>query len=229
MQRAFLIGTPPLSVTLRRSDRARRFSLRVSRTDGQVTLSLPRWAPEAEALRFAASQEGWIRRALAARPQVRLVGIGALVPVEGRELLVEAAPLRSVRLAEDRLLVPGSATAGPRIVAYLKLMARQKLQVACDRHAATLGKPYARITLRDTTSRWGSCTTKGNLMFSWRLIMAPPPVLDYVAAHEVAHLAEMNHSDAFWSVVARLRSDYASHRDWLRRHGARLQAIAFRD
>jgi hypothetical protein len=90
-----------------------------------------------------------------------------------------------------------------------------------------LGRPYTRITLRDTRSRWGSCASSGALSYSWRLIMAPPEVLDYVAAHEVAHLAEMNHSAAYWAGVARLLPGYEAPRQWLRAHGAGLHRYRF--
>ncbi|MFM2356655.1 MAG: hypothetical protein RLZZ528_2391, partial [Pseudomonadota bacterium] len=113
--------------------------------------------------------------------------------------------------------------------AFLRVAARTRLNAACDRFAAALGRPYSRIALRDTRSRWGSCTQDGGLMFSWRLVMAPPEVLDYVAAHEVAHLAEMNHSDAFWSVVARLYPDHARQRRWLKAEGSLLHGYRFRD
>ncbi len=100
------------------------------------------------------------------------------------------------------LIVPGREdTAAARVQAWLKTRARDRLAAASDHYAAQLGRPYTRLTLRDTRSRWGSCSAQGGLMYSWRLIMAPPDVLDYVAAHEVAHLAEMNHSPAFWAVV----------------------------
>ena len=105
--------------------------------------------------------------------------------------------------------------------------ARDRLAGACDDYAALLGKPYARITLRDTRSRWGSCTSDGRLMFSWRLIMTPPEVLDYVAAHEVAHLAQMNHSPAFWAEVTRIYGDYQAPRQWLRDHGGGLHRYRF--
>ncbi len=231
MKRAFLIGIPPVEVTLRRSDRARRFSLRVSRLDGRVTLSLPRWAAEAEALRFAHAQEDWIRKALAAQTVPQPVTIGESVLFEGSARVITVGPVRSVRVEGAALIVPLAAAADPgaRIEAFLKLAARQRLQVACERHSGMLGRPFARITLRDTRSRWGSCSAAGNLMFSWRLILAPPEVLDYVAAHEVAHLVQMNHSGAFWAEVRRLVPGYGVHRDWLRQHGARLQAIRFRD
>jgi predicted metal-dependent hydrolase len=224
----YLPGPPPLDITLRRSARARRFSLRVSRLDGRVTLSLPPGARESEAMDFARAQEGWIRRALAAMPPSDSVRLGSRIPVEGRLLCLAAGPGRLVRIEGDSLLVPGNpAQAGVRAAAFLRLLARDRLTAASDRHAAAIGRSYARITLRDTRSRWGSCTHDGGLMYSWRLVMAPPEVLDYVAAHEVAHLAQMNHSPAFWAIVARLVPSHAAHRRWLRQHGQGLHAHRF--
>jgi predicted metal-dependent hydrolase len=217
-----------VDITLRRSARARRFSLRVSRLDGRVTLSLPPGAREAEAMAFARQQEPWIRRALADLPQTATVGLGALVPVEGRLLRLDAGPGRLIRIDGDSLLIPGNpAQAGVRAGAFLKHLARDRLTEASDRYARMIGRPYSRLTLRDTRSRWGSCTADGALMYSWRLAMAPPAVLDYVAAHEVAHLAQMNHSPAFWAVVARLVPGYAAHRRWLKQHGQALHGYRF--
>ncbi|PZQ96726.1 MAG: M48 family peptidase [Cereibacter sphaeroides] len=223
-----LPGTPPVDITLRRSARARRFSLRVSRLDGKVTLSLPKSARVADAMAFARDKEDWIRKALAAMPQAAPVGIGSLLPVEGRMLRIAPASGRLVRVEGDSLLVPGAeAQAGARAQAFLRTLARDRLTAASDTHAAAIGRRYTRISLRDTRSRWGSCTTDGGLMYSWRLIMAPPEVLDYVAAHEVAHLAEMNHSPAFWSVVRRLMPEFAERRNWLRANGQSLHALRF--
>lgn len=225
-----LPGLPAVEITLRRSARARRFSLRVSRLDGRVTLSVPIHARESEALAFARDQEGWIRAALAGVPQMAPVGHGTWLPVEGQRLLIREGAGRLVRIDGDSLLVPGDAARVPvRVGAFLQLRARDRLAEACDRHSAALGRPYRRLTLRDTRSRWGSCTSDGGLMFSWRLILAPPEVLDYVAAHEVAHLAEMNHSPAFWAVVARLCPGYTPRRAWLKRHGQALHGFRFGD
>lgn len=112
--------------------------------------------------------------------------------------------------------------------ALLKRLARDQLGASVDRFAAALDRAPGRITLRDTRSRWGSCSSEGNLMFSWRLIMAPQRVLDYVAAHEVAHLMHMDHSPAFWSTVEDLFPDHRPERDWLRREGASLHRYRFR-
>lgn len=221
-------GNPPVAVTLRHSTRARRLSLRVSGLDGAVTLTVPRGVSEAEALRFARSREEWLRRALASQPECVGIAEGATLPVEGAPRRIAAGTGRQVRLGEDTLHVPGPAeTLAARLRAWLKARARDRLAAASDIHAARLGLGYSRLTLRDTRSRWGSCSARGGLSYSWRLILAPPDVLDYVAAHEVAHLAEMNHSPAFWAVVARLRPDYEAPRVWLRREGAALHRYRF--
>jgi len=225
-----LPGNPPVALTLRRSARARRISLRVSGLDGRVTLTLPRGVAEAEALDFAHQKAGWLRRQLDLRPSAVAVVPGVEVPLAGRPLRIACAPGRSVREVDGRLLVPGTANAVPaRLRAWLRAQARDRLASASDRHAARLGRPYTRLTLRDTRSRWGSCSTNGGLMFSWRLVMAPEDVLDYVAAHEVAHLAEMNHSPAFWATVARLKPGFDAPRRWLRENGAALHSYRFGD
>ncbi|OJY31968.1 MULTISPECIES: M48 family metallopeptidase [Gemmobacter] len=219
---------PPVEITLRRSARTRRFSLRVSRLDGRVTLSLPQRARESDALAFAREQEGWIRRALRTVPEGRDIRFGSVFPVEGQGLVLRPGPGRTIRLADDSLFVPGEEAQLPqRLGAWLKHRARDRLAAASDLYSGRLGRPYRSLTLRDTRSRWGSCTHDGRLMYSWRLILAPPAVLDYVAAHEVAHLAEMNHSDAFWAEVARLCPGYQAPRRWLKTEGQVLHAYRF--
>lgn len=219
---------PPIEITLRRSARSRRFSLRVSRLDGRVTLSLPLRAREAEAMAFARAQEGWIRRALKTVPDVAVIGFGAAFPFEGRQLELRQGSGRAIRIENDLLLVPGDEAQLPRrLAAFLKLCARDRLVAASDKYAAQLGLSCRGVTLRDTRSRWGSCTHDGRLMYSWRLIMAPPAVLEYVAAHEVSHLAEMNHSPAFWRQVARLYPGYETPRKWLKTEGRKLHAFRF--
>jgi predicted metal-dependent hydrolase len=230
------IPAPPgqpgrIEIALRRSARARRLSLRVSGLDGQVTLTLPRGVREAEALAFAESRADWIAQAQARVPQGRRVVIGGHVPLEGAQVPLLQGPVKgTIRWTAEGLVVPGLPdTAGLRVAVFLRALARDRLARACDRHAAALGRPYASLTLRDTRSRWGSCTAAGGLMFSWRLIMAPPQVLDYVAAHEVAHLAEMNHSPRYWAVVARLLPGYEAPRRWLKTNGTTLHAVRFQD
>jgi predicted metal-dependent hydrolase len=224
-----LPGSPPVEVMLRRSRAARRLSLRVSGLDGRVTLTLPARAREAEALAFLREREPWIRAALARVPPQAPVIPGTVLPVEGEALAVVAAAGRGPVLRRPgALLVPGDpAGAGARVAAFLRLVARDRLAAACDAHAGRAGRGYSRLVLRDARSRWGSCTAAGVLMFNWRLAMAPPAVLDYVAAHEVAHLLRLDHSPAFWAEVERLCPGHAAPRAWLRRHGAGLHRWRF--
>ncbi|MEO0751674.1 MAG: SprT family zinc-dependent metalloprotease, partial [Pseudomonadota bacterium] len=156
------------------------------------------------------------------------VGFGASLPVEGTLRTIVQGQGCPVRLHPDHIEVPGPPDrVGPRLAAWLKHLARDRLAAASDGYAAQIGRSYSRMSLRDTRSRWGSCSAEGRLMYSWRLILAPPDALDYVAAHEVAHLREMNHSPAFWSIVARLRPDYDIHRRWLRTKGNSLHRYRF--
>ena len=229
MAASFVFGDPPIEVVLRPHARARRFSLRVSQRTGVVSLSLPPWAPEQEAWRFVQAQEAWIRKAQAALPPAPSgVALGGTVLFRGRPYRLETAKVRGVALQDDCIVLPeGRQAPVRRLETFFKHSARLDLMAACTRHAARLGRPFGRVTLRDPVSRWGSCTSGGHLMFSWRLIMAPPKVLDYVAAHEVAHLAQMNHAPVFWAEVARLMPGYAEPRAWLRSHGHSLHQFQF--
>ncbi len=228
MTEMLLQGDPPIPLVLRRSARARRISLRISQLDGRVTLTLPLRVPEREALAFAREKERWIRKHLSARDEDVDIVSGARLPIGG--ILHEVLPGkgRRVTFEEGRVCVPGAPERiGKRLGGHLKQIARARLAEASDHFAQRLGKDYAAITLRDTRSRWGSCTAQGRLMYSWRLILAPPEVLDYVAAHEVAHLAQMNHSPAFWAEVERIYGDYSRPRAWLRREGSSLHRYRF--
>ena len=230
MGRHVIGGNPPIEVTLRRSTRARRLSLRVSRLDGRVTLTLPHRVSEREGIAFVREREDWLRGHLSGITKETRPMIGGTVPFGGEDLAIVAGPVKRARMGEAALIVPDDpARVSARVEAYMKLHARDRLADASDRYAAVLGRSYGRITLRDTRSRWGSCSSAGDLMYSWRLIMAPPEVLDYVAAHEVAHLVEMNHSDAFWTVVGDIFPDHKRCRRWLRENGDRLHRVRFRD
>ena len=150
---------------MKRSARARRISLRVSGLDGRVTLTLPRGVPEREALAFASEKAGWLRAQLSKQPQEVHVAPGAELPVEGRLLRITSHTGRSLRISGDRLEVPGDAeSAGARVRAWLKARARDRLAAASDQYAQALGRPYTRISMRDTRSRWGSCTAQGGIV-----------------------------------------------------------------
>ncbi|MFK7869054.1 MAG: M48 family metallopeptidase [Roseobacter sp.] len=223
-----LPGEPPIAVRLRRSTRARRLSLRISSLDGRVTLTLPNGVPERHARDFAQEKEPWIRRHLAERGDDVEIAPGMHVPIGGTPHQIVAGTGRSVRLEEGLLHVPGAADrTSARVLGFLKARAKLELAQASAYYADKLGRKFTAITLRDTRSRWGSCTAEGRLMYSWRLVMAPADVLAYVAAHEVAHLAELNHGPAFWEHVRVIYGDYAAARRWLRQEGNALHRYRF--
>ena len=229
MKRYLLKGAPPIEIRLRRSHRARRMTLRISQLDGQVTLTLPHFAREDDVERFVTTQEAWLRNHLAAMGPAVCVSQTMQVMLRGQLTQIVADATKRPYLQGDILFVRQAKPIGPQAKAVLQTMARDALSLASDRYAKALGVTYQTLSLRDPRSRWGSCSSAGRLMYSWRLIMAPPDVLDYVAAHEVAHLVEMNHRPAFWAVVADLCPNYQVHRSWLQSNGAPLHRYLFDD
>lgn len=240
MSQHIIAGEPAIHVVLRRSVRARRLSLRVSRLDGRVTLTMPQKFAQKEALAFAYEKQDWLRIQLQKRPDQVLISHGEnvllqgvlyqIVQGEGRKVTISGEARIENGPAPLQIAVPGPQDrVAARLKGFLRQRARDELANASDHYAERLGIGYTRITMRDTRSRWGSCSSARALMYSWRLIMAPPEVLDYVAAHEVAHLAEMNHSDAFWNTVERIHGPYQEPRGWLRAHGETLHRFRFGD
>ncbi|GGK33784.1 M48 family metallopeptidase [Salinarimonas ramus] len=223
-------GASRFDVAVKRSARARRMTLRVSSATGEVVLTIPARTALASAERFVGDHAGWIATRVAKLPGRVAFVPGAEVPLRGvpHRIVATGGRRAPARVGVDEhgapaLLVPGDPDlVAARVRDLLLREARADLAAAVARHTATIGIPAKRITLRDTRSRWGSCSARGHLSFSWRLILAPAFVLDYLAAHEVAHLKEMNHSARFWRLTERLcpRTDEAEA--WLQRNGASL-------
>ncbi|MDJ1158816.1 SprT family zinc-dependent metalloprotease [Chelatococcus sp. SYSU_G07232] len=217
-------------VAVRRRAAARRFTLRVSNATGEIVLTLPVGGDLKAATRFVEAHGAWIAARLQRLPERILLRPGDTVPLRGVPHRIlhrvgERGPVAAGTDGEGRavIAVSGEAPHVPRRVRdFLRREAERDLAEAVARHTAALGRRGRAITVRDTTSRWGSCTASGRLNFSWRLILAPPFVLDYLAAHEVAHLAEMNHSHRFWRVVHGLCPRTQEAERWLKRHGAEL-------
>ena len=221
-------SVPDLSVLIHRSRRARRLTLRVSSVDGKAKVTAPSFVSEAQIQAFIEKNEDWLREKLGAVPTMIDVTIGTRIPVEGQEYVLSNHSKRGVSLTNELLLVPERVSLPNRsVLAYLKEMCRDRVTYWADLYTKKRGTQYTKLTLRDTRSRWGSCTDRGGLMFSWRLIMAPPAILQYVVAHEVAHLEEMNHSKAFWSITKDLYGGYSDETDWLRKNGASLHRFRF--
>ncbi len=210
---------------LSRHPRARRITLRLNPDGDGVRLVLPNRTPIREAIDFAERNSGWILKHLAKVPARIPFAEGAVIPLLGRHHLVvhDAAARCGVRCEAGVLRVAGQPEhLARRVSDFLKRAARAEIGTRARDKAARIERRVGRIALRDTRSRWGSCNADGDLNFSWRLILAPEAVLDYVVAHEVAHLVHLNHSRRFWKLADSLTPDMAGAKAWLARHSAEL-------
>jgi len=215
-----------LEVRVRLNPRARRMIVKVNPATGEVSVTARTRRGLSAALDFARGEREWIAGQLAKAPGPVPLSAGAAIPFQGRTHQIRAATRgpAPVWAHDDVIWVRGDAAHAPRrVLDFLKREARKSLEARALAHAERLGVKPSRITVRDTASRWGSCSTARALSFSWRLILAPDFVLDYVVAHEVAHLREMNHSPRFWAHVQGLVPDLESAQAWLRTNGRDLQ------
>lgn len=214
-------------VRVRRHRRARRYTLRIKAMTREIVLSMPPRGSLKEAATFAQKHGGWIAARLGRLPEAAPFADGTMVPLRGvAHRIVHRRRSRGVVWTETGdegealLCVAGDAPhINRRVTAFLKREARRDLELASRHYAKMIGVRVQRVTVRDQSSRWGSCSSTGVLSYSWRLILAPPFVLDYLAAHEVAHLIEMNHSLRFWRVLAGLSPDMRQAKSWLDLHG----------
>ena len=229
-------------VLVRRSRRARRLSLTVNEARRGAVLTVPGYTSLEEAGDFLAQHFEWLQKRLAAMPQPVPFADGGVVPLRGESHLLRFAPngrTRGVVWLEDPaeegeragdevatlpvVCVAGALEHAPRrLKDWLKRQAREDLSRRCAAHAENLGVKPKRISIRDQSSRWGSCSAAGVLSFSWRLILAPGQILDYLAAHEVAHLREMNHGPRFWAHVRETCAGMDEAKSWLRKNGSGL-------
>jgi predicted metal-dependent hydrolase len=219
---------PDDRVAWRRSSRARRISLRIDSRSGRVVVTLPTRTPRAAGQALLARHADWIRTRLAALPEPVPLVPDALIPIHGIPRRLRHDPTRgaSTRLGPAELAIGGDpAFLARRTLDFLRAEARRHLGALALRLAAQVGLAPSRVTVRDTRTRWGSCTQTRALMFSWRLILAPAFVQHYVVAHEVAHLRHFDHGAQFWSLVDRLTPHRQSATDWLGRNASLLMRI----
>ncbi len=219
-------------VDIRRHPRARNYTLRIAGPGRPPVLTMPERGSLAEAHRFLERHAGWLRRQIDRLPPAIPIAAGWPVPLRGVLHTIHHDPScgGTVTVGADAegpaLYVSGApAHLRRRVLDFLKREARRDIAAAVARHSVRLGVRPKAIRYRDQITRWGSCTADGHLSFSWRLIMAPPLVLDYLAAHEVAHLAEMNHSRRFWQLCRALAPETETARAWLTTQGPALHAI----
>ena len=221
-----LIDGVAMPVRVRRSARARAYTLTIDGLRGELRLSLPARANLKRALGWAQGHEDWVRAQMAVTPAVTLLGDGATFPLEGREVRIcwIAGATRTIRLEDDRLILGGAAeSVGARVLRWLRTRAKAVLEAETLAMAQDHGLIVASVGTGDTRSRWGSCTSTGAIRYSWRLILAPAWVRRSTVAHELAHLLHMDHSPAFHAAHARIYGeDPRPARAWLKAHGAGL-------
>ena len=217
---------------MRRSTRARRMSLRLDVKSRKIILTAPKRASMKSAYLFAWEHKNWIAESLAALPGPVPLAHGETIPVLGQKRLITVSydpdwRRTDIELTATRLIVrTNKDDPAPRIRRYLKDLAKRELAALAQEKAACTGKKLRSVTVRDTISRWGSCSSDGNLSFSWRLIFAPQSAFDYVVAHEVAHLLHMDHSPRFWAACEALSTDYTRGKRWMKQRGSELMRYA---
>lgn len=214
-----------IEVPIRRSARARRIAIRVDQSIGGAELVLPTRASEAEGIAFLKERMDWLIARLDGLPGAVPFRDGETIPYRGAPYRIVHAPQarRGVWAEAGFIMVSGQGEYLPRRLGdWLRREARTAITPLVAEKTQTLGRRAGRISIRNQKSRWGSCSSNGDLSFNWRLILVPDPVLDYVVAHEVGHLAQPNHSPAFWAIVDKLTSHAAPGRRWLRENGAAL-------
>jgi predicted metal-dependent hydrolase len=211
-----------VDLAVRRSPRARRLYLRVDPMEAHVELILPRGVGLPEGLRFVNDKRGWLASRLAAIPARTPFADGTTIALFGEPVTIRHRPeMRgAVRREGSDLVVSGAAEhVARRVRDWLKDQARRELSARSHAVAARIGRQVTRVRISDPCSRWGSCSARGGLAYSWRLALAPPYVADYVVAHEVAHLVEHNHGRRFWRLVEQLMPSAEEAKAWLRRNG----------
>ncbi|MEZ5809994.1 MAG: SprT family zinc-dependent metalloprotease [Rhizobiaceae bacterium] len=214
--------------------RARRLTLRIETGGRGIRVTVPPGVDRDEIDRFVRRHHGWLSERVERLPDRQALKPGMKVPVRGEpHRIVHVEGKRGITATARQadgpvLLVYGDPRhVGRRVADFLKKQAKAHIEPLVVRHASAIGAHARSVRFKDTASRWGSCSAAGNLSFSWRIMMAPPAVIDYLVAHEVAHLKEMNHGAGFWRLCEKLCPKTAECRAWLKRNGAKLQAIPF--
>ncbi|WP_313612453.1 M48 family metallopeptidase [Agrobacterium sp.] len=235
LQRMHDVAGRSLPLVIKENLRATRITLRIEPGGKGLKLTIPYGLHHREVDDFLERHQGWLKSRLEKLGPEQHLRHGGIISIRGISHRIEhTGTLRGVTQAiqtpegEAVLRVSGLPEhTGRRISAYMKKEARADLERLVAMHAKTVGRPVRSLTMKDTRSRWGSCSYEGNLSFSWRIVMAPASVIDYLAAHEVAHLREMNHGPKFWALCKALCPHMEESKAWLKRHGSQLHALDF--
>jgi predicted metal-dependent hydrolase len=214
--------------TIKPSKRARRLALRLDPLERIFHLTVPLRCPLERAYEFADTHEEWMKKALSELPEPQPFIHGTVLPVLGQNITLDISHDPSVKITSikeegDRLYITSNLEdPGIRIERFLKKKAKEILHLKSKEKSLTINKKIENVSVRDTKSRWGSCSSDKNLSYSWRLIFAPPHALDYVVAHEVAHLKHLDHSAKFWALCRSLSDNFVEGQFWMQNHGHEL-------
>ncbi len=215
-------------IKIKPHSRAKRMKLRYDASSECAVITVPIYSSVSDATRFARRHLDWLRTQKNTSPSRVLLMPGHIIPIQGRDKVIRHVPqdIPQVKISDHEIVVGGTLEGLPtRLENHLKKLARKEIEPIARNMATITYKHFKRIQIRDTKSRWGSCSSTGTLSFSWRLIMTPPEILEYVVAHEIAHLSEMNHSNRFWKIVDDLVIDAKKSRRWLRSEGQKLMLV----
>lgn len=222
------MSTLPDHIKIRHSARAKRVALRLDPVERVFHLVVPKRMSERKALAFAEGYESWMQEKLSALPPKVMFGDGVVLPIFGQRCVIKIHREDDLHVTkivlEDGVLHVRTNKDDPsaRIMRFLKSIVKDELSILSNEKAARIGKEIKSVAVRDTKSRWGSCSCDGTLSYSWRLLFAPPEAFDYVVSHEVAHLQHLNHSDAFWALCQDLSENYDEGKYWMKQHGNEL-------
>lgn len=218
----------PPYIKLKQSKRARRLALRLDTKERVFHLVQPKGVSLARARAFAENHDDWMQERLQELPPLMPFTHGAILPILGQERKLSIikrmdSKRTSIRLIGDYLeVLTNQDDPSMRITRWLKTLAKERLAEKSQEKAALIGKHIHSVTVRDTKSRWGSCSHDGKLSYSWRLIFSPSNAFDYVVAHEVAHLQHLDHSKSFWALCQKLSDNYLDGKYWMRNHASEL-------
>ena len=222
------IGSPEITIYIHKSKRAKRLSIRISGANSNVFLIIPKRISVLEATQFALNKERWIRKQLKSKIDISKVTLGSAVPVEGFSYVIESGKNQRIKFEKNKILIPFNYTDfAQHLKIYLLELSRQRFFSRTNFYCDLIGRKFVKINIKDPKTRWGSCTSSGTLMYSWRLILAPKSVLEYLVVHEVSHLVEMNHSIKFWQHVEKLMPDFRESQLWLKKNGQKLHSYHF--
>ncbi len=215
-------------ITVKRNALAKRISLKISQRGG-IILVLPIKTKIDKAIKFAKSKQDWINENISKIPAPNKITIGSSIPLMGcNSKIIHSGYFGKTYHEQNNIYVFAKPDyIEENVISYLKSLALKKVNAYSEQFSKQTGLKYKNISIRDSKTRWGSCSSSGNITFSWRLIMMPDFVMQYVVAHEIAHLKEMNHGQNFWNLVEKIFPDYIKARKWLKQNGRTIHSWEF--